>query len=58
MALDAEYEYAKYSSAQVDDVDGYELNGTAMISDNLKGVHTFRAGMETKLTSAFSLRAG
>ena len=58
MAIDAEYEFAKYSSAQIDDVDGYELNGTAAVSESLKGVHTFRAGMETKLTSAFSLRAG
>lgn len=58
MALDAEYEYAKYSSAQVDDVDGYQLNATNAVSETLKGVHTFRAGMETKLTSAFSLRAG
>lgn len=58
MALDAEYEYAKYSSAQVDNVDGYQLNATNAVSETLKGVHTFRAGMETKLTSAFSLRAG
>lgn len=58
MALDAEYEYAKYSSAQLDDVDGYQLNATNAVSETLKGVHTFRAGMETKLTSAFSLRAG
>lgn len=58
MALDAEYEYAKYSSAQLDDVDGYQLSATNAVSETLKGVHTFRAGMETKLTSAFSLRAG
>lgn len=58
MALDAEYEYAKYSAAKLDDVDGYRLNATNAVSESLKGVHTFRAGMETKLTSAFSLRAG
>lgn len=58
MALDAEYEYANYSASRLDDVDGYELNGTAAISESLKGVHTFRVGMETKLTSAFSMRAG
>ena len=58
MALDAEYEYAKYSSAHLEDLDGYELNGTTAVSESLKGVHTFRVGMETKLTSAFSMRAG
>lgn len=58
MALDAEYEYAKYSSAHLEDVDGYELNGTTAVNESLKGVHTFRVGMETKLTSAFSMRAG
>lgn len=58
MALDAEYEYAKYSSAHLEDVDGYELNGTTAVNESLKGVHTFCVGMETKLTSAFSMRAG
>ena len=58
MALDAEYEYEKYSSAKLKDREGYELNATSSISETLKGVHTFRAGMETKLTDAFSLRVG
>ena len=58
MALDAEYEFEKYSSAKLKDREGYELNATSSISETLKGVHTFRAGMETKLTDAFSLRVG
>lgn len=58
VALGAEYEYAKYSSAQLDDVNGYELGGTAAVSESLKGVHTFRIGMESKLMPALSLRAG
>lgn len=58
MALDAEYEYEKYSSAKLKDREGYDLNATSSISETLKGVHTFRAGMETKLTDAFSLRVG
>lgn len=58
MALDAEYEFEKYSSATLKDVDGNELNGTVAIDETLKGIHTFRAGIETKLTSMFSVRAG
>lgn len=58
MALDAEYEYEKYSSAKLKDREGYDLSSTSSISETLKGVHTFRAGMETKLTDAFSLRVG
>lgn len=58
MALDAEYEYAKYSSAKLYESGGNEVNGTAAVNETLKGVHTFRIGMETKVTSAFSVRAG
>lgn len=58
MAVDAEYEYEKYSSSKITDMDGNELNATKAISQTLKGVHTFRVGMETKLTDAFSVRAG
>lgn len=58
MALDAEYEFEKYSSAKLKDREGYDLSATSSISETLKGVHTFRAGMETKLTDAFSLRVG
>ena len=59
MALDAEYEYAKYSSAKLSETDGSEyINGTAAVNEALKGAHTFRVGMETKVSSAFSVRAG
>lgn len=58
MALDAEYEFEKYSAAKLLNTEGYDLNGTNAISETLKGVHTFRVGMETKVTSAFSVRAG
>lgn len=58
MALDAEYEYEKYSTARLEDLDGYELNGTQAIKETLKGVHTFRVGMETKFCPEFSMRAG
>lgn len=58
MALDAEYEYEKYSSAKVKDREGYDLNATYSLSETLKGVHTFRAGLETKLADVFSVRVG
>ena len=34
------------------------INGTAAVNESLKGVHTFRVGMETKVSSTFSVRAG
>ena len=58
MALDAEYEFAKYSSSVLKDRDGYELNGTSAVHESLRDVHTFRVGMETKISPAFSVRAG
>lgn len=58
MALDAEYEFENYSSTKLQDNEGFDLNGGAAISETLKGVHSFRVGMETKLTNAFSVRAG
>ena len=58
VALGAEYEYQDYSSAQMQDMDGYELGGQNDINDFLKGVHTFRVGMEALIAPQFSLRAG
>lgn len=58
MALDAEYEFENYAATKLQDVSGVELNGQAAIKETLKGVHSFRVGMETKVTSAFSVRAG
>ena len=58
VALGAEYEYQDYSSAKLKDVDGYELGGQESIEQFLKGVHTLRVGMETRLAPQFSIRAG
>ncbi|WP_455674391.1 hypothetical protein [Phocaeicola sp.] len=59
MALGAEYEYEDYSSAKYEDVDGYELAGANTgIKEYLKGVHTLRLGMETRIAPEFSVRAG
>lgn len=59
MAVGAEYEYTDYSSAKLYYSDGYEMsNQNQYLSEDLKGVHTLRFGMETKLTSCFSVRAG
>lgn len=59
MAVGAEYEYTDYSSAKLYYSDGYEMsNQNQYLSEDLKGIHTLRLGMETKLTSCFSVRAG
>lgn len=59
MAVGAEYEYTDYSSAKLYYSDGYEMsNQNKYLSEDLKGVHTLRLGMETKLASCFSVRAG
>ena len=59
VAVDAEYEYADYSSAKFSDHDGYELDySNQLIKEDLKGVHTFRAGVEARLLDDISLRAG
>ena len=39
------------------DLDGYDLNGGVAIDETLKGVHTLRIGMETKI-EGFAIRAG
>lgn len=59
MALGAEYEYAGYNASRM-----YYNDGTPMENQNeytksiLKGQHTLRVGMETRISSAFSVRAG
>lgn len=58
VALGAEYEYQDYSSAKLEDIEGYELGGQSSVEANLKGVHTFRVGMEARLAPQVSLRAG
>ena len=58
LALGAEYEYSDYTSTKLEDVDGFELGGQASVEDALEAVHTFRAGMEARIASQFSFRAG
>ena len=59
LALGAEYEYMDYSSAKLKYEDGYEMEDqTQYISEDLKGVHTLRLGMEARVAPAFSVRAG
>ena len=58
VALGAEYEYADYGSSKLEDIDGYELGDQPSVEAFLKGVHTFRIGMEARLAPQFSVRAG
>lgn len=58
VALDAEYEYDMYQKSRLTDTEGYDYNGTTAIDETLKGVHTFRVGMEACVTPRFSVRAG
>lgn len=58
VAVGAEYEYQDYSSSKLKDVDGYELGDQLSVENYLKGVHTFRIGMETRIIPEFSIRAG
>ena len=59
MAVGAEYEYTDYSTAKLRYVDGYNMDGqNDIMKEDMKGVHTLRLGMETKITDNFSLRAG
>ena len=59
MAVGAEYEYADYSSSRLSYADGYEMeNQNIYIGEDLKGMHTVRVGMETRITPSFSIRAG
>ena len=58
VAIGAEYEYADYSSSKLEDIDGYELGDQPSVEEFLKGVHTFRVGMEARIAPQFSIRAG
>ena len=66
VALDAEYEFEKYSTSRLKerteyDYDyvygGNDLSGTSAIKETLKPVHKFRAGIETNV-DGFCVRAG
>lgn len=66
VALDAEYEFEKYSSARLRerteyDYDfvygGNDLSGTDAIKETFKPVHKFLVGMETNV-DGFCIRAG
>ena len=58
VAVGAEYEYADYSSTSLLDMEGYELGGQPSVEEFLRGVHTFRVGMEARFAPQFSVRAG
>lgn len=58
VAVGAEYEYEDYSTAKIKDTDGRTLSGTDLIKEDLKGVHTLRLGMETRIVPQVSVRAG
>ena len=58
VAIGAEYEYADYSSTSLRDIEGFTLGGQTSVEEFLKGVSTFRVGMETRLAPQFSIRAG
>lgn len=57
-AIGVEYEYSDYSSAKLNDSDGNRLRQTDDIRSMMKGVHTFRAGMEWKVAPEFAVRLG
>ena len=56
--MGAEYEYADYSTSKLEDLEGFELGEQDTVEKFLKGVSTFRVGMETCITPSFSIRAG
>lgn len=59
MAVGAEYEFAAYNHCKLYYYDGYEMSEqNQYINEDVKGVHTLRLGMETRITPAFSVRAG
>lgn len=58
-ALGAEYEYMDYTSTNMRDADGREfITENANISTHLRGVSTFRLGVEYRFVPEFSFRAG
>lgn len=61
IAIGAEYEYAFYSGMGQSYPGRYgytDVDINAMMSDFLKGQHTFKAGLELKPTQKFALRLG
>ena len=59
MAIGAEYEYADFASSKLLYDDGYKMEGqNSIIKEDLKGVHTVKLGIESRLTPEFSMRAG
>lgn len=60
VALDAEYEYADYSKAKFSDPDGVDdlSANTQTIKEDLRGVNSFRLGVEYKPVDNMSLRLG
>lgn len=59
MALGAEYEYADYSSARLKYTDGQKMIfQNDYIKSSLKGAHTLKLGLETRIAPEFALRAG
>ena len=59
VAIGAEYEYQDYSTAKLRYDDGSKnREQTLNVKEDLKGVHTFRVGMEARLAPQFSVRAG
>ncbi|KAA6312354.1 hypothetical protein EZS27_036701, partial [termite gut metagenome] len=59
IALGAEYEYSDHSTAKLRYDDGLMMQEeTDRIKNDMKGVHTIRAGAEIKLNPNFSFRMG
>lgn len=59
MAVGAEYEFAAHNHSKLYYYDGYAMTEmNEVINEDVKGLHTLRLGMETRITPAFSVRAG
>lgn len=59
LALGAEYEYSNYGKAKVRDYDGNRMEEPdGVFMNQLKGVHTVRAGIEYKPLPQLALRVG
>jgi len=59
LALGAEYEYQDYTTSKLHNDDGSDMRDeNRYMDEDLKGVQTFRVGMEAKLAPEFSLRFG
>lgn len=59
MAVGAEYEFAAHNHSKLYYYDGYAMSDqNNIINEDVKGVHTLKLGLETRITPAFSVRAG